>query len=349
METQATPKAPQRLRSDWLRLLAVSVGLPLVICLVDQWATNAAQSVVAIRMSLPVLFVIQVGLLAVCTGRYVDNILLKGAVFIWSILLVDALAVSSIFFGHGTTMQCMMFALLSGQIGLLTAWGMLNRLPWPVRIPILLVSLLLFVMILLRNSGVTPWRNESELWAVILAIQGAIVVGICAVLRLRGFQIAPVNRDTDEQTASREQFQFSIKHIIFWTTAVAPVLALAKSIDWLLMEAQELYWSVFLGIGMGMVTWVALFAALGSSRQWFRVLLLALGPPAIGLLLRWITSHWTMTWGTSSSAWLFIELREFGYGWVLWSALAAWFLAALLLFFRASGYQLVRVRLVATR
>jgi hypothetical protein len=36
------------------------------------------------------------------------------------------------------------------------------------------------------------------------------------------------------------------------------------------------------------------------------------------------------------------ELAEIGWGWVAWTLLAAWFLAGLLLMFRASGYRLVR-------
>ena len=78
---------------------------------------------------------------------------------------------------------------------------------------------------------------------------------------------------------------------------------------------------------MALVSWVTMFSALGSGPHRFRILMLSSVPPMIGLLLTWVTSHWTMGWKSSNSAWLFIELRRFGFGWVLWTALAAWFLA----------------------
>ena len=95
---------------------------------------------------------------------------------------------------------------------------------------------------------------------------------------------------------------------------------------------------------MALVSWVTIFSALGSGPHRFRILMLSSVPPMIGLLLTWVMSHWTMGWNSSNSAWLFIELRRFGFGWVLWTALAAWFLAALLLAFRAAGYRIIRAR-----
>ena len=127
-------------------------------------------------------------------------------------------------------------------------------------------------------------------------------------------------------------------------TAAGPILVLAKGIDWLLLESLELFWAVVLALAMALVTWVALFSALGSGPHRFRILMLTSVPPMIGLLLTWVTSHWTMGWNSSNSAWLFIELKQFGFGWVLWTALAAWFLAALLLVFRAAGYRIMRAR-----
>ena len=40
---------------------------------------------------------------------------------------------------------------------------------------------------------------------------------------------------------------------------------------------------------------------------------------------------------------IYVRLAALGWGWTDWTPLAAWFLAGLLLMFRASGYRLVRV------
>ncbi|HJN07881.1 MAG TPA: hypothetical protein QF564_04270 [Pirellulaceae bacterium] len=345
MASQRAPAATSTFLAGLPRLLVVAVGLPIMIVLADQLAIEASKSIAAARIVLPVLFVAQVGVLSACAGRFIDNVFLRCVVFVWAIALVDALALLTMFFGLGTVSQCMMFALLSGQIGLLTIWGMMSGMTWPVRMPIFFVLISSFVIIMLRAPGMTPWRNESEIWAIILALQGAVVVGLCSILRFRGYRILPpIGDDHGAGAADREQFQFSIKHIILWMTATGPILVLAKGIDWLLLESLELFWAVLLALAMALVSWVTMFSALGSGHYRLRILMLSSVPPMIGLLLTWVTSHWTMSGTSSNSSRLFIELRQFGFGWVLWSALAAWFLAALLLVFRAAGYRIMRAR-----
>lgn len=348
MESTSASAATNSLLTDLPRLLAVTVGLPVAVFVIDQWAIQASKTFYPLGSLLPILFVVQVGVLSASAGRFVENVLLRCVVFAWSIVLVDAVAATTMFFGRGTESQCMVFALFSGQIGLLTIWGMMSRISWPVRIPIFLAAISLIVIGLMRSSGTASWRNEVELWAIILAMQSGVAVGLCAILRFRGYRLMRSQAlDDDSAAANAEQFQFSIKHVIFWTTAVCPILVLAKGVDFFLLESQELFRVAVLAIAMAVVSWVAMLSALGASSRLIRLLTLSIIPPAIGGLLAVVTSFWTMNWNTSTSAWLFIELREFGIGWVQWSVLAAWFLFALLLVFRASGYRVLRKRRTA--
>ena len=99
-----------------------------------------------------------------------------------------------------------------------------------------------------------------------------------------------------------------------------------------------------MGLAMALVSWVATLCALGSSPRVVRILLLSILPPLIGWLLMWVTSRWAVGWGLSRLSWMFMTLRDFHAGWIVWCALAAWFLAAQLLVFRAAGYTLARAR-----
>lgn len=329
--------------SDYPRLLAVAVGLPFIICVLDYlliW-TGGAHHIV-----LPFVFVAQVGILGICTGRYVDNAFLRCVIFVWSMALVDSVALVTMFFGQGMTMQCMTFALLSGQIGVLTTWGSLGRMPWPWRIPIFLVILSLAVVVVMRSSDDYRWIGQRfELWAVILAMQGVMMLLLCSTLSSVGYRLVPLVTEP-ENAADWEDagFRFSIRHLVFWMTIVCPVLVLAKGLDWLFLDRYELFRTAVLGMSMAVVSWTAMWSALGHGRQLLRFLSLLFAPPIVGAWLTWFTSRWIVTWGATPAAWLFRPLKEMGLGWGVWTVLAAWFLASLLLVFRSAGYRLLRTQ-----
>ncbi len=346
METDTSRTATNRVISDYPSLLVVAVVLPGVIVFVDQLAINASHTVRGNPVLLPLLFVVQVGILGFCTGRYVNNLFLRCVVFAWSIVLVDSVALTTMFYGQGNTAQCMTFAFGSGQVGLLTIWGILGRMPWPWRIPIFLVLLASVVMVLIRSPDHTgAWRSDFGLWAVILAMQSGMMVVLCWILRVAGYRLLPLA--TGSHNASdieKEQFQFAIKHLIVWTTAVCPLLVLAKGIDWLLVDSQELFRTIVLGLALAIVAWTAMLSALGSGSRWIRLLMLICVVPMVGASLKWFTSRWIVTWNSTQSAWFFRGFQELGWNWISWTVLAAWFLASLLLVFRAGGYRLTRVR-----
>ena len=97
--TAQTESDPPRRTSVSLRLLAVSVGLPMVIVLIDQQVIAACETMFKLRAFLPILFVAQVGVLAACAGRFVENAFLRFVVFAWSLALVDSLALAHLLFG----------------------------------------------------------------------------------------------------------------------------------------------------------------------------------------------------------------------------------------------------------
>src|SRR5687768_15135189 len=78
-----TSTAPNSVVGDFRRLLAVAIVLPAVIVIVDQWLIATRPSNPGIALALPLVFVVQVGILGMCTGRFVENAFLRCVVFTW--------------------------------------------------------------------------------------------------------------------------------------------------------------------------------------------------------------------------------------------------------------------------
>lgn len=337
---------PDTITADLPRLLAVAVGLPATIVVVDHVVIGQNPTLGGLPVA-PLLLVAQVGVLGFCTGRYVRNVFLRCVIFAWSIVLVNCVVLltmyyraDELFFRSGESLKCMTFAFWSGQVGLLTVWGSLGRMTWPWRLPIFLVALALIVMVLMgwRSESVfwEFWRYGLQLWAVILAVQSVVMLALCAFLYQAGYRLVPSVIDGHEVPDEGDtQFRFSIKHVVFWMTAVCPVLVLGKGLNWQL-DLQALFRAASLGMSMAFVSWAAMLFALGYGSLRIRLLLVVFVPLIAGALLTWITSRWAY--------WLFRPFRDMGWQWIGWTVLAAWFLAALLLVFRAGGYRIARMR-----
>ena len=330
-----------------LRLFLVAAGLPAAVFIADQWAmTFVAEedwSGPAMGMIYG-LFVAQVGLLGFLVGRFVDRWLLRWIVLIWGLALIDTMLFRLVlempgWGGWHDWGYCLPYALLSAQLGLVAIWGILGPLPWPWRLPgVLIAALLVMSFGFALNRG-------SEVWVLLATIQGATTVGLCTLVRSLGFRMRLLDGPTApgrEPTGSKV-LQFSIGHMLVWMAALVPIILLAQGLDlWFLQFLSLWDWLglVWIALGLGMVSLIAIWAALGRGPTAIRIGMLALVPALIAIMPASIAFFSRVSRLVASRS--VMNVAEIGWGWMVWTLLAAWFLAGLLLMFRASGYRLVR-------
>lgn len=322
------------------RLVMVALGLPVLIVLADQWVMTLSRSMYQITPLIPLLFMAQVAALGICAGKFLDNVAVRVAVFAWSLALVDAVAFATIYYGRGSESQIMTYALLSGQLGLLTVWGILGAMRWVWRIPILLVALTLALMVLVQPTEGPSWAAATfEVWTVILAVQSVVMILLCTALRISGCRLAIV--DTQSCVVTDDDYlQFGIKHLVFWMTAICPVLVLGRGLDWLIMDLREVVRAIQLGMVLAVVVVTATYASLGSGRLWLRLLTLIVVAPAAGAVLWKLSVWWGETFSQSRGTYYYYGFGDMGAQWIVWTVLAAGFLVCSLQVFRTTGYRL---------
>jgi hypothetical protein len=330
--------------SHILRLFLVAVGIPAAIQIADEWALRfAAQrdwSVPAMGM-IYALFVAQVGLLGFVVGRFVDRWVLRWVVLVWGLTLVDAMLFRLVWEqpgwyhwrGWGNSLP---YALLSGQFGLVVIWGAFGPVPWPSRLPGFLVAAILVASFGFALAG----RNDA--WVALAVIQGGATVGLCVPLWLLGFRLRSGERlgSSGDELSGKPVFQFSLRHMLLWMAALVPILLLGQALDlWFVLNVPLWDWLglASIALGLGFASLIAIWAALGSGWTAIRVGSLAMMPAVVGGVLKVTIRPRAFLWRDISR-----EFDKIGWGWVAWTFLAAWFLAGLLLMFRASGYRLVR-------
>jgi hypothetical protein len=133
--------------------------------------------------------------------------------------------------------------------------------------------------------------------------------------------------------------------MLLWTLALVPILLLAQGLDLGFVD-RVTPWDWFgllsVALGLGVVSLIAIWATLGRGSTAIRFSTLAVVPALLAIVPAWVGTLLTSPLGARPLRWDYItgELAELGWGWVVWTLLATWFLAGLLLMFRASGYRL---------
>jgi len=325
-----------------LRFVLIVAVLPAAIVMADRWALRfgAAQrwSVPAIGL-LYGLFVTQVALLGALVGRYVEGWFLRWTLLAWGLVLIDLWVFSLVKLGGYHCYLLMAYALVSGQFGLLAVWATLGPTPWPWRLPAVVVGSL---MLILLGLGLGRW---SDLWVLLLLIQSLAIAFLCVLARLAGLRLARLDRGGTAQRPSTEYrgCQFSIGHMLFWALAAVPVLVLGPQLkvsDLQFVDLRSWCGLLWIGLCLSVVSLVAVRTVLGEKRPLAWLAALAVVPPVVGVLLR-VTIPRSAP-GTRWQYRILDELAEVEWWWVAWTLLAGWFLAGLLLMFRAGGYRLVR-------
>jgi len=348
--------APTRLHS-LLRLLLIGVVVPagcsaLDHALLSHMTSGSSNSGGMIVLTLAA-FIVQVGLLGVLCGYWIDAPLLRWIIYGWCWVLIDVQALTAIALGGharywGNAQHMLPSSLFNAQLGLVTIWAVLGTTQWYFRWPAALVLAVLCCppLLGLHYSG-------SELSGFFI-MQIVVLLVICGVLRWRGFCLAAPAAATSIGPEEPRRLQFGVRHVLIWTTSVAFALGLARALDLFSPDiAASLLgerWLVNITAGglLAIVLVVALWAALGEG-SWLRLVALVCVAPAAGVLVS--ASQWYHRMHLSSlrrvtpSPWtgMFWQ-RWLHYEWwlIAWTCLAGGLLFAALLIYRTRGYRLTR-------
>jgi hypothetical protein len=334
-------------RTSLLRHSIVWLGIPLT-CTLALLDAQALQAVVGrsagwLVYGVYALFVIQTGAVSMIVGRRIRHELSWWAILAWAVLLVD-LQVFSLAgpTGDWDVVKKLGFAVASSQIGILTCFGVLGGTVWRIRLPIVSMGLALAVFFALSMDG-------DDAWYVLLFFQCLATLVTCAVLRRFGFRIERLDMLPDD-VAANNRLQFSIRHLFYWTTGVACLVAVGRLIGWRAIAAAglelgrvpELLLYVPL---LTLVSMIGMWGALGRESWWLRFGLLFLLQPVVGFAFgfgAYLAAKSSQSpWRNLFYSWRGGDLAMIELG-IVWTVLAGMLLAGLLLVFRFSGNRLQR-------
>ena len=339
------------------RLLLVGVLMPAVFSAVDHWLLNRlnyhASDIPTITLVMAA-YVVQVGLLGWLCGTLLENPWWRWGLYIWCWILIDLQLMSASVVATGWRGQEMLpGSLFAAQVGLAMVWAILGTQHWAIRMPACAV-----LGAVLATPLSTGYRNLFDL----LVVQMIALGGLCLLLRWRRFKLqqvtpssGPAAAGSAASGAESRLVQFSIRHVLIWTTSLAVVLAILRAADLLTFDTlrefagAEFIFLASAGLLIASVFVVAVWAAVGSGPAWLRIPLLLLSLFLFGMsvaFLSWnveriryypgsdVSALWTSPWG-------WIVFRDHCWR-ALWVALAGSLLFASLLIHRAIGLRLVR-------
>ena len=321
----------------------VWLGIPLTaaIALIDVQALQVVtgRSAGWYVYAVYALFVLQMGAVSGIVGIQIQQAPSWWGILMWAILLLDlqvfAIAAPN---NNWDVVKKLGFAIASSQIGLLTCFGVLGGTVWRIRLPIVGFGLALASLFAISLNG-------RDSWYFLLLLQCLATFVTCVVLRRIGFRIARLDH-LPKDLAANKRLQFSIRHLFYWTTSVACVIAVGRLIGWRAMvgagieigRTPELLLHVPL---LTLVSIVGMWGALGREAWWMRLGMLSFSLPVVGFVFGF-SARWTRSGGDN----LFHRWRggasgEIELG-IVWTVLAGALLAGLLLVFRFSAHRLQR-------
>jgi hypothetical protein len=286
-------------------------------------------------------FCLQTAAMALWVGSRLSRSPWWWCVLAWTILLIDlqvfALADSHAIWGGPATMLALAF--VSAQTGLAVVWGLLGSETWKLRVPIA-------VGVLAWALSLGSAMHFSSMMLLLLG-QTMATTAICLLLRSAGYRFAAshliLSRDSPESLPG----QFSIRHLFFWTTALAIITAIARLLDWsllLYLPMESIPHLLSYTALLMLVSMVATWAALGRENAIVRMLLGSLLLPAAGAWLSVLDQF--IPHAQRAGLWMFWPVTQDRlFVSALWTSLAGVFLACILLVFRAQGQRLYRSKI----
>jgi hypothetical protein len=317
------------------KLFLVAVALPAAITLLDRVAFRYAdQEHWSIESSLLLygLFVVQTALLCWAAGRLLDHWGWRILVVGWVLAMVDGQLPILQSSAWKVTTPLLVYAFLSAQFGALAFWGVMGTWPWSRRIPSALLAAL--PLVLLIPSG----EYRVRAWTSLLLVQTASLLLLLLVLWVAGYRLR--RRDEPAEGSGESVRYFTISHLLGWTAVAAVLLGVLRITQPLLGTfgmGRWLHTSMF-GVCCALVTLAAIWSTLGEGHWYLRGLVFLGWPPLCGAAIWWLIDT---LMATASGNYLDHYVGGLDALWLVWTSLAATFLASLLLLPRTTGYRLV--------
>ena len=320
-------------RGSYARLFLIATALPLAITVLDRAAYDFAdQQQWSAESSFWVygLFVGQTALLCWAAGRFLDRWPWRLLVVGWVLAMVNGqlpILQSTIW---GETVPLLVYAFLAAQFGALALCGVLGHWTWQRRLPA--VSLAALPLLLLIPND----EYRARAWLSLLVVQTASLVTLLLAFWLAGYRL----RSRDELAAQGGNIRtFTISHMLGWTAAAAVLLGVLRFTQPLLGTFGPQRWlhTGMFGVCCALVTLAAIWSALGEGRWYLRGLVFLVWPPLCGLVIWWLVDALLVTESGSYLSWY---MGGLDWLWLVWTSLAAAFLASLLLLARTTGYRL---------
>ncbi|MBC8350863.1 MAG: hypothetical protein H8E66_02690 [Planctomycetes bacterium] len=328
-------------RSSLLRSNLVFIGLPLLaaIVFIDSYALRARRGDATDWQVLGsyAIFVGQTALLSTVVGWQARREVLWWGILGWGVLLVDLQLFAIAAPDNWSTANTVGFAFASAQVAALVCFALLSGMRWPIRLSVSLVGTALAIFFAFA-------MNARQAWYLVLAVQCFGAATVCLVFRQFRFRI-----ERCDSVAVRGEVgsyaQFSIRHLFYWTTGVAILVAFGRLVSWQgLLSAGMRYTTLsdlfVFGPILSFVSILAMWAALGGEAWFVRLGVAVIALPGAGAILGAY-----VRWGSGRGRFneLFPDFRgspqplETG---IAWTVLAGGMLAGLLLSIRATGNQL---------
>jgi hypothetical protein len=338
----------------WPRLAFFAVILPAALAVFDRWLLAGPPRILSTEEIVGTFaaFAIQVALLGWIVGRGLQNPVLRWTVFVWALLLINVQIISVALDDQQweSPAKALAYAMLSAQAGLLAAWAALGELRWTWRLPIALAAAagLGCFLLLVNESYFAPWwRYSLELWPVVLLAQSAAALALCLALAWAGYRMKTPDENANpyEDLGERKQdrrLQFSLKNLMIWITALGPVILVFRGLNvWMTARYGIGQWIeiIILALCLASVSLLAVWAAAGAEGALLRIPLLLLLSPTIGALLGGLALR---GWWDRMGGFTYMTGWEEVFYWIVWTTLAGYFLAGMLLVFRAQGCRLQR-------
>lgn len=286
--------------------------------------------------------VVSIAGLCFCSGAYLRPPWLSWIVFGWSLILLDLLAIASGLTGQSRDFA---YALISAEAGLLILWAIMGPVGWQWRLPSAGAAAAAVIIF----SQCFGDDRTARSWNLLMIANTVAVVLACGGLRMAKFslQLTDESRTVDRKRNILRADQFGIKHMLFWATALVPLLLVLPSTDFHALtgiNSQTAFPVAVVGVSITAVNLLAIWAPLGRGVLPVRLLVVLFVPFAIGAAL----SFYSESLRPPGFVWPNVPILDTILGmkdrWGFWLFFNATLVAALLLFVRAQGYRLIRSR-----
>lgn len=330
--------APALVLPSRRRLLLFAVLLPAAVAITNQLLFSGIANFHWPRMLLYPWMAFTTAVLSWCVGRYLQPMWLRLLVFAWCLVLLDLLTIAACLGGpveHGVA-----YILIAAQAGMLVVWSVLANVNWQYRLP----TALLAIAMLIAFAGI--WGRME--WSVLVTVTTLLVAVVCGILSWRGFKLRRIHieGDPDEGHLDVGALQFSIRHMLIWSAAIAPLLIVARGVEFMTFSSivgNGALPGMLISLSLAITALTAIWSVLGSGPWLMRLIAVIVVP---GLLARGLEVYTRyarpMSWGPWPRDAIIYVLSEMRGHWTMWLGLLAALLAALLLFLRANDYRLVR-------